>query len=156
MQLLFPTADLIRPFSMLGLGDIVIPGRMTLLMYWCLSFVKFTCNNTLLLLVVYISGHPKNKLISAHPKNKLLKLMSRDDAIWCPHILKFKGFVLVVVASRCSGCIGSRAFFQKIEMIVMHLLAADWFSHAHTHLFTTATFQAIAESWPCLYKDGQY
>jgi minor histocompatibility antigen H13 len=33
LQLLFPTADLKRPFSMLGLGDIVIPGRMTLLMY---------------------------------------------------------------------------------------------------------------------------
>jgi len=30
LQLLFPTADAVRPFSMLGLGDIVIPGRMTL------------------------------------------------------------------------------------------------------------------------------
>jgi len=30
LQLLFPTADSARPFSMLGLGDIVIPGRMTL------------------------------------------------------------------------------------------------------------------------------
>lgn len=27
MQLLFPTADSARPFSMLGLGDIVIPGK---------------------------------------------------------------------------------------------------------------------------------
>ena len=26
VQLLFPTADAARPFSMLGLGDIVIPG----------------------------------------------------------------------------------------------------------------------------------
>lgn len=26
LQLLFPTADAARPFSMLGLGDIVIPG----------------------------------------------------------------------------------------------------------------------------------
>jgi hypothetical protein len=27
LQLLFPTADSARPFSMLGLGDIVIPGK---------------------------------------------------------------------------------------------------------------------------------
>ena len=27
-QLLFPTADSARPFSMLGLGDIVIPGKV--------------------------------------------------------------------------------------------------------------------------------
>ncbi|XLU22966.1 hypothetical protein S245_059032, partial [Arachis hypogaea] len=30
--LLFPTADSARPFSMLGLGDIVIPVRLTCLL----------------------------------------------------------------------------------------------------------------------------
>ena len=29
LQLLFPTSDSARPFSMLGLGDIVIPGKLT-------------------------------------------------------------------------------------------------------------------------------
>ncbi|KAL4307856.1 hypothetical protein AHAS_Ahas16G0320100 [Arachis hypogaea] len=29
IKLLSPTADSTRPFSMLGLGDIVIPGRLT-------------------------------------------------------------------------------------------------------------------------------
>ncbi|PNX91774.1 signal peptide peptidase-like protein, partial [Trifolium pratense] len=31
IKLLFPTADLKRPFSMLGLGDIVIPGGTLIL-----------------------------------------------------------------------------------------------------------------------------
>ena len=45
LQLLFPTADTARPYSMLGLGDIVIPGKVEplsglwrLCMVWCLWF----------------------------------------------------------------------------------------------------------------------
>jgi len=40
LQLLFPTADSVRPFSMLGLGDIVIPGRMTL--HLCIDIIQFS------------------------------------------------------------------------------------------------------------------
>lgn len=39
MQLLFPTADAQRPFSMLGLGDIVIPGITSILLWKLGAFI---------------------------------------------------------------------------------------------------------------------
>lgn len=49
LQLLFPTADSARPFSMLGLGDIVIPGMLLIkhLLFFFLVFLGFAgvdCN----------------------------------------------------------------------------------------------------------------
>lgn len=35
LQLLFPTSDAARPFSMLGLGDIVIPGKILTVNFRC-------------------------------------------------------------------------------------------------------------------------
>lgn len=41
LQLLFPTSDSARPFSMLGLGDIVIPGIMSTKLEF--SFIMRSC-----------------------------------------------------------------------------------------------------------------
>lgn len=46
LQLLFPTADAKRPFSMLGLGDIVIPGITSIFIkihFWFLPVVFINC-----------------------------------------------------------------------------------------------------------------
>lgn len=57
-QLLFPTSDLTRPFSMLGLGDIVIPGKkLSSMMFVVYSFI-FSCYFRRL--VIYFTAH-KNR-----------------------------------------------------------------------------------------------
>ncbi|XLT00965.1 hypothetical protein HN51_050316 [Arachis hypogaea] len=52
IKLLFPTADSARPFSMVGLGDIVIPGRLTCLLMYFLQMYPAFCSSIFLALAL--------------------------------------------------------------------------------------------------------
>lgn len=64
LQLLFPTADSARPFSMLGLGDIVIPGKFETFIT-CFVFLwssHIVCN--------FASKDPKGSWMLAYSKSE--------------------------------------------------------------------------------------